>query len=1358
MKQYILVLMLCFFSATIFGQPQRLKEFANDSTIPQWAKMMYAPKPNIGDVVASHDVYYKTHPFKKTGYTQYYKHFLQRISRDYNGTVFGEPITEEMKKNQEDYLQKIKNRNATTQNNSAQRKKSATSNWRCLGPFDFDKESASASYAAGAAHVYTVEQSISNPNILYAGSANAGLWKTIDKGAHWTGCNLNDLIAEVYALEIDFSNSNVVYFSDGQKIYKTPDGGLTFNATGSTAFQNAAHYTRDLKMNPQNNQVLLAACDDGLWRTDDAGQNWNLIQSGAWQELEVKTNDTLIWYAVLQTGSVTQFFKSTDGGRTFTIRTNGWPLPTGSDENKRAEIAVTPAAPNIVYAYATGSANGGSGLYGIYVSHDAGESWTFKCCGGSPGGVPNASTNINICAWAKDGSDDGGQYYYDLALAVSPIDSNEVHCGAVNHWVSKDGGNTFTCPSNWSESQNANYVHADIHDMNFYGNDFWLACDGGVFYSNDYGDTIQRHMYGIAGSDFWGFGMGYWNGSDVFIGGAYHNGTLIKDNNVYNNGWVSAMGGDNILGNVNYGNERQIFCDYGKFKLSGNRTISYFQLPNGMQPSSSYVVGEDAEMEYDPACYNTIFMGNDSMIWKSTDGGANFSALHKFTDGTVASIEIASDRKTIYACTFSSWWSNKHLYKSIDTGITWVNITPSNTLLNNTFYAPFDIAVGDSANQVWIARTIMSSTYPNLNGYKIYKSNDGGNTWTNYTTPTLNGEYPTNIIYQKGSNGGVYLGTRRAVYYRNNTMNDWQLFNDSLPAVTFSTQLIINYKNQKVYEGTNRSVYGCDLYESGFAPVAQISVDKQISECLRDTFYFVDHSSLSNQNPTWNWSFPGGTPSSSTLRSPKVVYHNPGKYNVSLTVSDVNGTNAQTINNFISISDNCQPDTIPGNSLQLNGNDASAAIEPFNFSTNTLTLTAWVKPNATQNDYEGLVFMRGNNTADGLTLMHDLELRYHWQNNNWWWSSGLYLTANQWNHIALVITPTAATLYLNGIAATNTTSHPVDALNDAFMLGVDGSNGTNRNFGGIMDEVCIYNRSLSQNEIREQMHLTKPASTNGLIAYYQFNEPNGLILDKVGINHASPSNSAVRISSTAPLGGGNSSRLSVNSAGNILFGNTGCTLNFANPNPNGEVVVSRINLHPDQEPNTSNASKCYWIIDNYGSNASFANLNGMDLNKVGGINANDAAHPNQFNLFKRNWNADGNTWSNAIDSATTANASTNGSLSFANTVPLNQSAQIVVTSRSSGSFVGESNLTTSSTSFIKLYPSLVMSGGNIYLKDENANEKADCTIYNSAGKKLQHFSFEGFGTLNTNGFAAGDYFYQIKTDTKIQNGIFVVVK
>ena len=52
--------------------------------------------------------------------------------------------------------------------------------------------------------------------------------------------------------------------------------------------------------------------------------------------------------------------------------------------------------------------------------------------------------------WSHEGLDDGGQYYYDLAFAVDPNNSNRIHVGGVNHWISEDGGYTFTCPSKWS--------------------------------------------------------------------------------------------------------------------------------------------------------------------------------------------------------------------------------------------------------------------------------------------------------------------------------------------------------------------------------------------------------------------------------------------------------------------------------------------------------------------------------------------------------------------------------------------------------------------------------------------------------------------------------------------------------------------------------------------------------------------------------------------------------------------------------------------------------------------------------------------------------------------------------------------
>ena len=54
----------------------------------------------------------------------------------------------------------------------------------------------------------------------------------------------------------------------------------------------------------------------------------------------------------------------------------------------------------------------------------------------------------------------------------------------------------------------------------------------------------------------WGFGAGFTDG-EVMLGGTYHNGTLIKDNEVYENGWLCAEGGDNYRGFVNFADSRK---------------------------------------------------------------------------------------------------------------------------------------------------------------------------------------------------------------------------------------------------------------------------------------------------------------------------------------------------------------------------------------------------------------------------------------------------------------------------------------------------------------------------------------------------------------------------------------------------------------------------------------------------------------------------------------------------------------------------------------------------------------------------------------------------------------------------------
>lgn len=83
-------------------------------------------------------------------------------------------------------------------------------------------------------------------------------------------------------------------------------------------------------------------------------------------------------------------------------------------------------------------------------------------------------------------------------------------------------------------------------------------------------------------------------------------------------------------------------------------------------------------------------------------------------------------------------------------------------------------------------------------------------------------------------------------------------------------------------------------------PVADFSADKRMT-CVGDAVNF--------KNASWNaaitsfeWSFPGGTPSTSTSANPSVVYNQDGYYSVTLTVSNASGSDTKTFTNMIYIS------------------------------------------------------------------------------------------------------------------------------------------------------------------------------------------------------------------------------------------------------------------------------------------------------------------------------------------------------------------------------------------------------------------------------------------------------------------------
>lgn len=93
------------------------------------------------------------------------------------------------------------------------------------------------------------------------------------------------------------------------------------------------------------------------------------------------------------------------------------------------------------------------------------------------------------------------------------------------------------------------------------------------------------------------------------------------------------------------------------------------------------------------------------------------------------------------------------------------------------------------------------------------------------------------------------------------------------------------------------------------APVADFDVQKHYV-CTGVTVKLKDVS-WGGEVASRTWQFPGGNPATDTSASPTVSYNTPGLYNVTLTVSNANGTNAITRNGVIEVSPNPGSNPIP---------------------------------------------------------------------------------------------------------------------------------------------------------------------------------------------------------------------------------------------------------------------------------------------------------------------------------------------------------------------------------------------------------------------------------------------------------------
>jgi PKD repeat protein len=798
---------------------------SNFANAQKWVQLMNDPNSNFYEVQKEFNAYWKDKKIVKgAGYKQFKRwEYLMQSRVDANGKI---PAAGYAQQQMSIFQAK------QIQNKSY----AAVAQWVPVGP------NSAVDLADGVGRVECFALDASAPSTYWAGTPGGGLWKSMDAGLTWVPKSDNFVSLGISWILLDPTNTNTMYVSTGDPdgggtastgVLKSIDGGNSWTQSGLNFTTNQYKQIQQIKFLPGNSTVLFAASTDGIYRSTDAGTSWTLVKNSIRAyDIEFHPTNPSIVYAATNGG----FIKSVDAGLTWFVMTSG--LVTNAD---RTAIEVSASAPDNVYCLTTEN----NSFKAIFKSTDQGNTFT------------NINTNVYL----------GAQCWWDLTFKVSPTNQNAFYVGGVTMYGTTDGGVSWPAAFN---------IHADNHNMFFFGSDMFICNDGGLYRSTDNGISWKFLAGNMQITQFYRISS-YQYDSRFLVGGAQDNGTA----RLKNGKWKQINGGDGMDNAISSQNPDVLWTSTQNgplFKsIDGGASNTYI---NGITETGAWVT----PFVMSPNDQNTVYAGYNS-IWKTANGGTSWTKTNPPQAGSFIDNLVVdwSNPNTMYVSAGNSY------FKTTDGGTTWTNISTTST---NGLYGKVIMMDPKNSNRLWAAVEGFSL------GNKIFYSSNGGTTWTN-----VSGTFPDlpilTMAYAPGSNDGIYVGTDLGIFYKDAGMSDWTQFNNGLPDVRVD-DLEINMGSGKILAGTyGRGIWESPLHDDPNAkPLADFDAMSK-GGCAGVSVAYTNYSSNAT---SWSWTFPGGTPASSTLKNPTVTYNTNGTFDVTLVANGANGTSTKLKSGLISIS------------------------------------------------------------------------------------------------------------------------------------------------------------------------------------------------------------------------------------------------------------------------------------------------------------------------------------------------------------------------------------------------------------------------------------------------------------------------
>ncbi|MEM9361789.1 MAG: hypothetical protein AAGA43_04090 [Bacteroidota bacterium] len=675
--------------------------------------------------------------------------------------------------------------------------------------------------------VTAIDVVLTNPDVIYVGTASGGLWKSTSGGIKWEPIFDKEVTASIGAVEIQQSNPSVIWVGTGEGnprnslnggygVYKSLDGGKTWKSMG---LEKTRHIHR-IVVDPTNPDVVYVGAigspwgihpERGVFKTTDGGKTWKKIlytndKTGVADLVIDPTNPNKLIAAMWEHKRDPWFFKSGgegsglyityDGGENWKKLTDEDGLPKG--ELGRIGIAIAQNKPNVVYALVEAKKNA------LYRSDDGGLKWK----------------KIN------DKNDIGNRPFYYSEIYVDSQNENRVYSIFTYVNVSEDGGKNFTQLMPAYRANNG--VHPDhhawwIHPEN--GQFMIDGNDGGVNITKDGGKT-WRFIGNIPVAQFYHINVDNEFPYNVY-GGLQDNGSwrgpayVWKDQGIRNAYWQEIAFGDGFdvvpdLDDSRYGYamSQQGFVRRYDWKTGNNYTVR----PTSPDAQTKLRFNWNAGIGQDLFDNSTVYFGSQ-FVHKSTDKGLTWKVIspdlttndpekqkQSESGGLTMDATGAENHCTILVIEPSPvekdmlWVSSDdgRVHYTQNGGANWTEVTKNIKGLPAGSWIPQIKASKKNKGEA----LLIANDYRRFN-YEpyAYRTKDYGKTWSRIVDGNDVESYTLAIVEDSENPNLMFLGTDDGLYLSLNAGSSWQKWTEGFPTVS-TKDLVIHPRENDLIIGT----------------------------------------------------------------------------------------------------------------------------------------------------------------------------------------------------------------------------------------------------------------------------------------------------------------------------------------------------------------------------------------------------------------------------------------------------------------------------------------------------------------------------------------------------------------------------